>query len=95
MPAGSTADFDALTHRQADQRHQRLAQQFGSHGLTSIEAQYVRNEKVRKQMSCTLIAAVSQSKVEAAQIVEGGVDAMIFERFLFEALSKLRADPRT
>ncbi len=50
---------------------------------------------MRKQVSCTLIAAVSQSKIEAAQIVEGGVDAMIYEKFLFDTLSKLRSDPKT
>lgn len=27
--------------------------------------------------------------------MEGGVDAMIFERFIFDTLRKLRADPRT
>ena len=42
-----------------------------------------------------MIAAVSQSKVESAKIVEGGVDAMIFEKFIFDTLSKLRSDPRT
>ena len=46
-------------------------------------------------MSLTLIAAVSQSKVEAAQLIEGGVDAMLFENFLFEMLSKLRRHPAT
>jgi hypothetical protein len=76
-------------------RSEQLMQDYGKHGLVAIESQYARNEKKRQQLSCTLIAAVSQSKIEAAQIVEGGVDAMIYEKFIFDMLAKLRADPRT
>ncbi len=33
--------------------------------------------------------------MESAQIVEGGVDAMVFEKFIFDTLLKLRTQPKT
>ena len=41
----------------------------------------------------TLLAAISQERFEAAQLVEGGVDSSVFENFLFELLRSIRQDP--
>ena len=41
----------------------------------------------------TLIAAIAQDHVLANQLVEGGVDASVFENFLHETLRHLRSQP--
>ena len=42
-----------------------------------------------------MIAAMTESCVIAAQITEGGTDAVVFENFLHRILSKLRVDGET
>ena len=39
-----------------------------------------------------LLAAISQQEVMAVQLVEGGVDASVFENFIYELLMKVRGD---
>lgn len=43
--------------------------------------------------SLSLLAAISQERFEAAQLVEGMVDASVFENFLFQLLRSIRQDP--
>ena len=42
-----------------------------------------------------MIAAMSQEKVVASQVIEGGVDANVFENFLYELLKSLRNNEET
>lgn len=69
----------------------RRAQALGKYGLAA-EALSVRpNFQQRPQnYSVSLIAAVTQDSIAAAQIIEGGVDASVFEHFIQEMLQGLR-----
>lgn len=40
----------------------------------------------------SLIAAISSEKVIASQIIEGGVDAIVYENFIYQLLNSLRKD---
>ena len=40
----------------------------------------------------TLIAAISFEKVVAHQVIEGGVDSVLFENFIYQALTSIRKD---
>jgi hypothetical protein len=40
----------------------------------------------------SLLAAISKQEVVAIQLVEGGVDASVFENFIYELVLKVRAD---
>jgi hypothetical protein len=42
-----------------------------------------------------MIAALTQDCVLAAQITEGGTDAVVFDNFLHQLLTKLRTDKAT
>lgn len=44
--------------------------------------------------SMSLLAAISQQEVMAIQLVDGGVDASVFDNFIYELLTKVRADRR-
>jgi transposase len=46
----------------------------------------------QQQYSVSLIAAISQNKVIASQIIEGGVDSVVFENFVYHALRSIRTD---
>jgi transposase len=41
-----------------------------------------------------LIAAISQKKIISSQILEGGVDSVLFENFIYQTLRSLRTDVR-
>ena len=43
----------------------------------------------------TLIAAISYDKVISHQIIEGGVDSVIFENFIYHTLKSIRNDKDT
>jgi hypothetical protein len=40
----------------------------------------------------SLISAVSEDKVIANQIIEGGIDGALFDNFLFNTLASIRND---
>jgi predicted TIM-barrel enzyme len=42
----------------------------------------------------SLIAAISQDQVLASQLIEGGVDSVLFENFVYHLLRGIRTDPR-
>lgn len=46
----------------------------------------------RQQYSVSLLSAMSQTKVLATQIIEGGVDSMLFENFIYHTLRSVRSD---
>jgi hypothetical protein len=70
-----------------NQRSRRL----GRYGLAA-EALTVRpsSEPRPQNYSVSLIAGVTQDSIVGAQLVEGGVDASVFEHFLQELLKGLR-----
>jgi hypothetical protein len=39
----------------------------------------------------TLISAISEDRIIANQLVEGGVDAMVYENFVYHLLKSLQA----
>ena len=49
----------------------------------------------RSAYSFSLLASITNDKVLSAQLIEGGVDAPIFENFLFKTLHRLRTDKQT
>ena len=42
----------------------------------------------------SLLAAMSQDRVWATQIIEGGVDSVLFENFLYQTLRAVRTDEK-
>ena len=54
-----------------------------------------KKESKRQQYSLSLLAAISQKKVMATEIIEGGVDAVIFENFIYQTLRSIRSDEKT
>ena len=42
-----------------------------------------------------MIAAMTENCVIAAQVTEGGTDAVVFENFMYRVLHKLRVDRET
>jgi len=74
----------------ARRRRQRL---LGPYGAVA-EDLYTRKSGLRKQnYSVSLLAAISPTKVLATQLVEGGVDAAVFENFIQAMLTHLGAQP--
>ena len=51
-----------------------------------------RPEETIQPFSISMLAALSQEKVLATQLIEGGVDAVHFENFVFKLLENLRED---
>lgn len=43
--------------------------------------------------SVSLLSAISQEKVVASQLIEGGIDSSLFENFIAEMLQGLRQQP--
>jgi hypothetical protein len=41
---------------------------------------------IRQEFQLTLISAMSQDRLIANQVVKGGVDAVVFENFIYEML---------
>jgi hypothetical protein len=48
-----------------------------------------------QQYSFSFIAAITQSKLLATEIIEGAYDATLFEDVVFKMLSSIRSDPQT
>ncbi len=47
----------------------------------------------KQQYSVSMIAAISQDKIISHQILEGGVDSVAFENFIYCSLNSLRREP--
>ena len=66
-------------------------------GPRGMLAQHIsKQSKIRHQesYSVSLISAITQDEVLANQLVEGGVDASVFEHFIFRTLEYVRGQPR-
>jgi len=71
---------------------ERRARRLGRYGLAA-EALSMRPDPGQRPQaySLSLLAAISQQAVVGAQVIEGGVDASVFENFLHQVLRGLRA----
>jgi hypothetical protein len=67
-------------------------QMFDKYGLMIEQLAKRPNPTTSQPYSMSLLAAISQQEVMAIQLIEGGVDASVFENFLYELLLKIRAD---
>lgn len=47
----------------------------------------------QQQFSFSLIAAMSQDRILGTQVIEGAVDSVLFENFIYEVLRSVRSDP--
>jgi len=65
---------------------------FGKYGPMIEQLAKRPNPTTSQPYSMSLLAAISQQDVMAIQLIEGGVDASVFENFLYELLLKIRAD---
>ena len=65
------------------------------HRLAMINLSRRRPERSVQHYTFTLLAAMSTDCVVSTQLVEGGVDAIIFENFIYETFSKLRSNSAT
>jgi hypothetical protein len=54
-----------------------------------------KSDNIRQPYSVSLLAAVSQDQVVATQLVEGSVDASVFESFIFSIMKSIRENPLT
>ena len=64
----------------------------GRYGLATEALSMKADPGQRPQpYSLSLLAAISQQAVVGAQVIEGGVDASVFENFLHQVLRGLRA----
>ena len=48
----------------------------------------------KQNFSISLIAAISQDNIVSSQLIEGGVDSVIFENFIYYTLRSIRTNPR-
>ena len=69
-----------------------LPQSLGSHGFKMFQQSRQKLALKRQQFSFSLIAALSQTKVVSLQVIEGGVDSVLFENFLYETVVAIRKD---
>jgi hypothetical protein len=71
---------------------ERRARMLGRYGLATEALSMKADPGQRPQpYSLSLLAAISQQAVVGAQVIEGGVDASVFENFLHQVLRGLRA----
>lgn len=64
----------------------------GHYARKCLELSQVKTVEKKQQYSVSMIAAISQDKVVSHQILEGGVDSVIFENFVYQTLLSLRKD---
>ena len=93
---GREVSFDEhpLKHRPTilQLARERKARRLGRYGLAAEALSMIHDPMQRPQpYSLSLLAAISQQAVVGAQVIEGGVDASVFENFLHQVLRGLRA----
>ena len=62
----------------------------GENGLLSEKMSKAKNPERRQMYSFSLLSAISQEKLLANQLIEGGVDASVFDNFLYRLLKHVR-----
>ena len=65
----------------------------GEHGLLAERLSRTKNPVRRQMYSLSLLSAISKESLLANQLIEGGVDATIFENFLYRLLVHVRERP--
>mgnify|MGYP002635289079 FL=1 len=65
----------------------------GEHGLLAERLSRAKNPARRQMYSLSLLSAISKESLLANQLIEGGVDATIFENFLYRLLVHVRESP--
>ena len=86
-------DEDPLKHRPniLQLARERKARRLGRYGLAAEALSMIHDPKQRPQpYSLSLLAAISQQAVVGAQVIEGGVDASVFENFLKQVILGLK-----
>ena len=71
-------------------RHRQRS--LGKYGLLAEQLAMKKSDVKREQYSVSLISAISQDRVIASQLIQGGVDSTVFESFLQAMLLSLRTD---
>lgn len=72
---------------------QRLTSSIGKEAVHALRLSIRKNQADTIQpFSISMISAMSQDKILATQLIEGGVDATIFENFVFKLLQSVRMD---
>ncbi len=79
-------------HKSIKEHKAELNEQLGKYGVRSRELAISKVVNKRQQYSISLIAAMSQDKILASQIIEGGVDSVLFENFIYHTLRCVRTD---
>lgn len=75
------------------QLRSRFQESLGKYGAKSFEASKRKTDSAKQQYSLSLLAAVAQDRLISSQIIEGGVDAVLFENFIYHSLRSIRSDP--
>ena len=63
--------------------------------MIAVEESLKKRNEQRQGYSVSFIAAISQHKVISSQVIEGGVDSVVFENYIYQTLWSLRQDPLT
>lgn len=78
-----------------EQSRARLDMALGKFGKVTQRLCREKERNRRQQFSVSLLSALSQDKVVATQLLEGGVDSTIFENFVYRTLNSIRSTPET
>lgn len=78
-----------------EQSRARLDMALGKFGKVTQRLCRKKERNRRQQFSMSLLSALSQDKVVATQLLEGGVDSTIFENFVYRTLNSIRSTPET
>ena len=69
-----------------------VREDIGDLGMRAWEISKRKTGVKLENYSVSLISAISQERVIANQLVQGGVDSTVFENFIFELLTHIRSD---
>jgi hypothetical protein len=75
------------------QAHQQLRDQLGHYAYKAKQLSMKKMVSTKERYSVSMLAALSQDKVIATQILDGGINAIVFENFVYHTLMSVRADP--
>jgi hypothetical protein len=67
--------------------------QLGPYGKIAMELSIRKQTEKRQNYSLTMISAISYDRIIANQIIEGGVDSVIFENYIYNMIVGLLNDP--
>ena len=70
-------------------------EQLGPYASAMLELTMQKPRDKQQQYSVSMISAITQDSVLANQIIEGSVDSVLFENFVYQTLLSVRKDPAT